>query len=157
MRNTIGGGSFALLLLAGGVGCGGRAPNEYGLGPVADSVLAGKPVPTCTTEASLPSVGDPPFTECRTRSADTSVIVIRDSHQAVVLVSREWHLDSALAAATRDSLVGTLVVRMGAGRVACQDPSLDGTMWLGDKNFIVLGSSRTGLLYWAAIGGAPRC
>lgn len=151
--------ALLMALAASGVatGCTSPASRATALRTLADSVLAGKPQPECTTLASLPGPGRAPFRECRTAAADTAVIVIRDDEGAVVLVSRQWPLAGPGADPAYVSLRQRLVTAFGPGEPACQDPALRGTMWRLPDRHVLLGDMAAGGAYFAAIAGEPMC
>lgn len=127
------------------------------LSSLADSVLSGKPAPTCATITALPGPGRAPFHECRTTGADTAVIVIRDATRVVVLVSRQWRLAESGADTTYTSLLERVTSQLGQGEPTCQDPSLTGTMWTFPDRHVILGLLAEGEAYAAMIAGVPLC
>lgn len=127
------------------------------LSSLADSVLSGKPTPTCATITVLPGTGRAPFQECRTTDADTAVIVIRDATRVVVLVSRQWKLAESGADTAYASLLQRATTRLGQGEPTCQDPSLTGTMWALPDRHVILGILAEGAAYSATIAGVPLC
>ena len=158
MRQFIRLASLASICVLGSGACNSRSARNGPLAVAADSLLAGTR-PECVSLAQNPGPGEAPFRECRATKGDTAIIVINDAMQKVVLISREWRVDSSAIRADFQDLEERLTLSHGVGQQACQDPSFaPGRMWrTAEYHSILAALPISNSLYFGQILGAPLC